>query len=150
MRPAFFLSNVMSKPTYLPDGIIIPSSTNYLADVDSYLEEKLSREGIDESIITDLAISVSELVNNAIVHGNGSDASKEVEIRFSITNTEIKISVRDQGEGFNPDELPDPIDDDNLLCEIGRGLFIVRNFVDDVNVSRLPSGGTRVEIVKNL
>jgi serine/threonine-protein kinase RsbW len=140
----------MSKPTYLPDGIIIPSSTNYLADVDSYLEEKLSREGIDESTITDLAISVSELVNNAIIHGNRSDASKEVKIRFSITGTEIKISVQDQGEGFNPNELPDPIDDDNLLCEVGRGLFIVRNFVDDVNVSRLSSGGTRVEIVKNL
>ncbi len=150
MRPAFFLSDVMSNPTYLPDGIIISSSTIYLADVNRYVEEKLSQAGIDESIIIDLAISVSELVNNAIVHGNGADASKEVEIRFSITDTEIKFSVQDQGKGFDLNELPDPIDDDNLLCEVGRGLFIVRNFVDDVNVLRLPSGGTRVEIVKNL
>ena len=140
----------MIKPTILPDGIIIPSSTNYLADVDRYVEKKLSGANLDASIITDIAISVSELVNNAIIHGNGSDAAKQVEIHLFLTDSELKITVQDQGAGFNPDCLPDPIDDKNLLREVGRGLFIVRNFVDDVNVQTAASGGTCVEIVKKL
>jgi serine/threonine-protein kinase RsbW len=140
----------MKKPKILPDGIVIPSSTDYLADVDQYLEEKFSGVGIDPSIITDLAISVSELVNNAINHGNRSDSSKEVDIRFAISPSELRIVVCDQGTGFNIDGVDDPIDDDNLLREVGRGIFIVRNFVDEINVSRSASGGSCVEIVKKL
>jgi serine/threonine-protein kinase RsbW len=140
----------MKKPKILPDGIVIPSSTDYLADVDQYLEEKFSSAGIDASVITDLAISVSELVNNAINHGNRSDASKEVDIRFAMSPSELRIVVCDQGTGFNIDRVDDPIDDDNLLREVGRGIFIVRNFVDEINVSRSPSGGSCVEIVKKL
>jgi serine/threonine-protein kinase RsbW len=97
-----------------------------------------------------LAISVSELVNNAINHGNRSDASKEVDIRFAMSPSELRIVVCDQGTGFNIDRVDDPIDDDNLLREVGRGIFIVRNFVDEINVSRSPSGGSCVEIVKKL
>ncbi|MCP4570062.1 MAG: ATP-binding protein [FCB group bacterium] len=140
----------MNKPTILPNGIIIPSSTNFLADVDKYVEEKLYGAHVDASIITDIAISVSELVNNAIIHGNGSNVEKQVEINLTVSASELKISVQDQGCGFDYDHLPDPIDDQNLLREVGRGLFIVKNFVDDVKVLTTPSGGTRVEIVKKL
>ena len=140
----------MTKPTILPDGIIIPSSTDYLADVDMYVEERLSRADVDASIITDVAISVSELVNNAIIHGNRADASKQVEVRLQLTDSEIKITVQDQGKGFDVETLPDPIDDDNLMREVGRGLFIVKSFVDEVNVSSPSTGGTRVEIIKRI
>ena len=140
----------MKEPTYLPDGIVIPSSSIYLADVDRFIEEKLSRAGIDESVVTDIAISVSELVNNAIVHGNRLNSEKQVEIRLTLKKSELRISVQDQGDGFSPDDLPDPIADENLLNEVGRGLFIVKNFVDEVNVAPAPSGGTRVEILIKL
>lgn len=140
----------MNKPTILPNGIIIPSSTDFLADVDNYVEEKLCGANIDASIITDIAISVSELVNNAIIHGNGSNVEKQVEINLTVSASDLKITVQDQGSGFDYDHLPDPIDDQNLLREVGRGLFIVKNFVDDVKVLTTPSGGTRVEIVKKL
>ncbi len=140
----------MNQPTIVPDGIIIPSSTNFLADVDNYVEEKLFGAKVNPSIVTDIAISVSELVNNAIIHGNGSDAEKKVEIYLKVTGSELKITVQDQGKGFNYEGLPDPIDDENLMREVGRGLFIVKNFVDDVKVLTTSSGGTRVEIVKNL
>ncbi|MFH1700426.1 MAG: ATP-binding protein [Candidatus Zixiibacteriota bacterium] len=140
----------MSKTEILPDGIIIPSSTDYLAEVDRHLEEKFLQAGIDPSIVTDIAISVSELVNNAILHGNGSDISKMVEVRFSITPNELRVVITDQGEGFNVDRVENPVDDVNLLKEVGRGIYIVKNFVDDLIVSRGSSGGTRVEIVKKL
>jgi serine/threonine-protein kinase RsbW len=150
LRPAFFLSTLMNKPRFFPDGIVIPSSTDFLAEVDRYLEEKFKAAGIDGSIITDVAISVSELVNNAIIHGNDSDASKEVDIRFSVLPSELRVVVCDQGKGFDLDQVDDPIDDDNLLREVGRGIFIVRSFVNEVNVTRAPSGGACVEIVKKL
>lgn len=140
----------MSKPTVLPDGIVIPSSTDFLADVDRYLEEKFSAAGVDPSIMTDIAISVSELVNNAISHGNGGDPDKSVEVRYSIVDGELHVIVSDEGGGFDVDGIPDPVDDDNLLREVGRGIFIVRNFVDELHITEAPSGGTRVEIVKKL
>jgi serine/threonine-protein kinase RsbW len=140
----------MNKPKILPDGIVIPSSTNYLAEVDQFLEEKLTSAGIDRETITDIAISVSELVNNAIIHGNDSDTSKKVDIRFAVSNSELKIVVCDEGKGFDPSQVDNPIDDDNLLREVGRGIFIVKSFVNEVNVTRAPSGGTCVEIVKKL
>jgi len=140
----------MNKPKIFPDGIVIPSSTDYLAEVDQYLEEKFASAGVDDSIRTDIAISVSELVNNAIIHGNGSDESKEVDIRFSVTSSKLRIVVCDQGKGFDLKQVDNPIDDDNLMREVGRGIFIVKNFVNEVNVSKTPSGGTCVEIVKNL
>jgi serine/threonine-protein kinase RsbW len=140
----------MSKPRLFPDGMAIPSSTDHLAEVDRYLEEKLAEAGVDSSVITDIAISVSELVNNAILHGNGSDASKDVDIRFSITPSELRVVVCDQGQGFDLEQVDDPVNDDNLLREVGRGIFIVKNFVNEVNVTRSSSGGTCVEIVKKL
>jgi len=140
----------MKKPKIFPDGIVIPSSTDYLADVDQFLEGKFSDAGVDESIITDIAISVSELVNNAINHGNSSDTAKDVDIRYSVSSSELRVVVCDEGSGFEIEEVADPIDDDNLLREVGRGIFIVRNFVDEVNVTRRPSGGTCVEIIKKL
>ncbi|MEE9443127.1 MAG: ATP-binding protein [candidate division Zixibacteria bacterium] len=140
----------MSKTEILPDGIIIPSSTDYLAKVDRHLEEKFTQAGIDPSIITDIAISVSELVNNAIMHGNGSDISKTVEVKFSITSNELRVIITDQGEGFDIETVDNPVDDENLLKEIGRGIFIVKNFVDDLIVSQAQTGGTQVEIVKKL
>jgi serine/threonine-protein kinase RsbW len=144
----FFLSGYMHKPIILPDGIAIPSSTEYLSTVDSYIEEALARAGIDQSVIADIAISVSELVNNAIKHGNKADQTKTVEVRLHISKAELKVTVQDQGNGFNIDTVPDPIDDNNLMREVGRGIFIVRSFVDEMHVSRGRTGGTCVEIVK--
>ena len=89
----------MEKPKTYPDGIDIPSSTAYLADVDRYLEEKFTAAGIDESIVTDVAISISELVNNAIIHGNKLNESKVVSIRFVLSNSELRVTVCDQGVG---------------------------------------------------
>ncbi len=140
----------MKKPDIKPDGIIIPSSTDFLAEVDCFIEAKLAEAGVDQSIMTDIAIAVSELVNNAIRHGNQSDPDKQVDIRFNISSSKLVISVIDQGGGFKKEEIANPIDDDNLLREVGRGIFIVENFVDDVEITELDSGGTRVKITKNL
>ncbi len=150
MRPAFFLSTDMIKPEIKDDGILIPSSTDFLADVDKFLEEKFAEAGVDPSVMTDIAISVSELVNNAIIHGNQSNMAKVVDVKFSVNSAELKVIVTDQGDGFDYETVENPIDDSNLLKEVGRGVFIVKSFVDDISITTLPEGGTRVEITKKL
>jgi serine/threonine-protein kinase RsbW len=112
------------------------------------LEELLGAAGVDPSTLADIAISVSELVNNAIVHGNRLDPGKTVTVHILVSANEVRVTVTDQGKGFNPAAVPNPIDDSNLLREVGRGLFIVKSFVDEVNVATIPAGGTRVEIAK--
>jgi serine/threonine-protein kinase RsbW len=137
----------MSKPVIKGDTIKVPSDPEYLTDVDAFLEGTLRGFGVDESAVADIAISVSELVNNAIVHGNQGVLEKRVTVKIGRENGSIKITIRDEGGGFNPDDVADPLDDANLLKEVGRGLFIVRSLMDKVDV--VPSAeGTTITIVK--
>jgi len=130
--------------------IKIPSTQDHLAHAEKLLEDSFREHGLDGDTIADLAISATELINNAIVHGNKSDPDKIVTILVEFTNDSLTISITDQGPGFIPDEIPDPIADDNLLKETGRGIFIVRSLVDDLQYEISPEGGTRMIIIKKL
>jgi serine/threonine-protein kinase RsbW len=128
----------------------IPSSQDYLARADDFLEDALSNHGLDRSAITDLAISTTELINNAIVHGNKLDPDKLVTVILEFFDDRLTISIIDQGDGFSPDNIPSPIADENLMKEAGRGIFIVRSLVDDLQIEAHPEGGTRMVIIKKL
>ncbi len=140
----------MKKPTIIENTIKIPSSQEYLPDVDSFLEGILRGYGIEESLIADIAISVTEMVNNGIIHGNKSDINKEVAVSILYKNSVLEITIIDQGEGFNPNGIENPIDDRNLLREVGRGIFIVNSLMDDVRFDVQYSKGTRVILSKHL
>lgn len=139
----------MDKPKIVGNVITIPSSDEFLVDVDSFVEGTLRGRKMDESLIADIAISVSELVNNAIFHGNRGQTDETVEVTIECTDSRVTISVKDSGSGFEPDEIADPVADENLLKEVGRGIFIVKSLMDDVKTETI-SGGSRVTIVKNL
>lgn len=94
-----------------------------------------------------LAIAVTEIVGNAIVHGNKQDRSKNVIIEFEYQDDEIAITVHDEGEGFNEKKIAHPLEPENLLKESGRGIFIVRALMDQVEFFSSPQG-TRVRMVK--
>jgi serine/threonine-protein kinase RsbW len=132
------------------DTITIPSSTDYIATVDDFLEDWLRRRGVSEDTIADLAIAITELVNNAIKHGNAKDASKRVAVHLRLENGEARATITDQGSGFDPQAVPDPIAPENLLKEIGRGIFIVRSLMDELEFQFPPEGGTRVTVVKRI
>ncbi len=139
----------MERPIIQGDTIIIPSSQENLVDVDLFIEGTLRGYGAGESIIADIAISVSEMVNNAIIHGNKSSPDKSVSVSISRTDSKIRITIRDQGNGFDPNRVANPIEDNNLLKEVGRGIFIVRSLMDSVDIS--PSNaGTTVVITKSI
>ena len=139
--------NNMDKPTISGDTIKIPSTLDYLADVDMFVENLLRRYGIDESVIADIAISVSELVNNAVCHGNKSSPDKKVTVRVGREDSSVKISVADEGTGFDPDGIESPIADENLLKKVGRGIFIVKSLMDSIEF-KLSDKGSLVIIKK--
>lgn len=139
----------MGKPIISGDEIVVPSSLEHLADVDLFVEGTLRGLGVAESVIADIAISVSELVNNAILHGNKASPDKTVTVRVGKTGGSVSIAVRDQGNGFNPESIANPIDEANLLKEVGRGIFIVRSLMDSVEIEAAPSG-TTITITKTI
>lgn len=139
----------MDKPIIKGNTIRTPSNQEYLADVDAFLEGTLRGWGVDESVIADIAISVSELVNNAMVHGNKSSPAKSVHVTLSKSGTSVTIAVSDEGDGFNPDTIDDPLAEENLLREVGRGIFIVKSLMDKVEISASPSG-TTISITKDV
>ena len=132
------------------DRVTYPSLPETVADVDSYLDTKLRDAGFPEDLLADVAVSVSEVVNNAVIHGNREDAAKNVKIELEIKPDRVSISVQDEGEGFDPDALLDPVAQDNLMREVGRGLFIVRAYMDEVHLNKIDGGGLRITLVKVL
>ena len=128
--------------------IIIPSSLDYLETVDRFVENKLKKEGWDKDQIADVAISLSEVVTNAIVHGNKSDPQKKVSVQVSLKPDEIMICVTDQGTGINSSCIPNSIDKENLLKETGRGIFIVRSLMDNVEIENKENLGCCIKITK--
>ena len=95
-------------------------------------------------------MAVREAVTNAVVHGNKLDDAKVVELKLSNTPAVFEITVHDQGKGFNPNDVPDPTKDENILKTSGRGIFFMRNFMDDVSIARRPEGGMAVRMMKKL
>lgn len=137
----------MKRPVIKGNTITVPSSHDYLPTVDEFVEGILRGWGTDESVIADIAISVSELVNNAIVHGGRVNPDQAISIEVARSDGAARITVSDQGEGFNPDEVSDPLADENLLKEVGRGIFIVRSLMDSVEID-VSDTGTSVIITK--
>ena len=137
----------MKKPTIAGNTITIPSDAEYLTDVDIFIEGILRGWGMDESTLADIAISVSELVNNAIHHGNKLADDKTVFVTISREHNSARIAVKDQGTGFDPTRVADPLAQENILNDAGRGIFIINALMDKVDVDASDTG-TTVTITK--
>jgi serine/threonine-protein kinase RsbW len=109
-----------------------------------------STAGFDEDDQHKIDMAVHESVINAIWHGNKNDPSKHIWLRFEIFSDRLEIRVRDQGNGYDPSNLPDPLSTDNLLNVSGRGIFLIRTFMDDFRVESRVGQGTEVVLVKRL
>jgi serine/threonine-protein kinase RsbW len=139
----------MSKPKISGNVIVIPSDTVYIAAVDEFIENKLEEIKLSKSVKADIAISVSEIVNNAILHGNSCDVNKKVTVKINIRKDEVEITIKDQGKGFNLDVIPNIIEKSNILNRVGRGIFIVRSLMDSTDFN-FTSAGTEVVIKKRI
>ncbi len=112
---------------------LIPSETSAGKRVIDELIVELEKLAWMEQDIFGIHLAVEEAVVNAIKHGNQNDRSKKVHISYEVTPSRLRIQIEDEGQGFNPDEVPDPTDDDNLELPSGRGLMLMRNFMTTVD-----------------
>jgi serine/threonine-protein kinase RsbW len=132
----------------------VRSKFDHLDFVQTVSDRMAHLGGLDEDAVHWIGVAVRESVINAIKHGNREDADKLVTVEFTFAPVsdpcELVVRVLDQGEGFDPQELADPLAPENLLKASGRGIFFMRSFMDDVTIRRAAEGGMEVRMVKKL
>lgn len=128
--------------------VIFPSHIKYLPEAE-HLTARISGElAFDEDARDDLSIAITELFNNALHHGNKDDESKKITITFTVLSGGLQIAVQDEGEGFKPEKIQNPLDEENILKTSGRGLFLVEQLVDKISINVSPKGSEVVVFKK--
>ena len=134
--------------------IEIRSTIEMLEFVQVVTDHVARMAGLDDDALHWIGMAVRESVINAIKHGNNSDARKQVIVEFTsspaVAPTELTVRVRDQGQGFDPSVLANPLEPDNMLKSSGRGIFLIRSFMDEVSLERPSEGGMEVRMVKRI
>jgi serine/threonine-protein kinase RsbW len=120
--------------------LIIESDLNNIKKVEQLTEQIADYMKFLEDDKDSLAIAVTEIVGNAINHGNKRKINKEVTVDFEYKNNTITVTIQDEGEGFDVNKIDNPLEPDNLLKESGRGIFIVRALMDKVEFIRTKNG----------
>jgi serine/threonine-protein kinase RsbW len=131
------------------------SSSFELLDLVQIVSDRMTAlAGLGEDATHWVSVAVRESVINAIKHGNKEDRKKRVIVEFGLgprdNPGEFVVEVQDEGEGFDPDTVANPLDAENMLKSSGRGIFFMRSFMDDVTMSRRPQGGMSVLMRKKL
>jgi serine/threonine-protein kinase RsbW len=129
--------------------LVLPSHIEAVADAAAAVTGFIRDCGAPDEAAFGIEMAVREAITNAMVHGNKEDETKTVELTLNCLGHELEIEVRDQGEGFDPAGVPDPTDPANILKTSGRGIFLMRSFMDEVEWFARPEGGTTVRMVKN-
>lgn len=123
--------------------IEIPSITENIRIIESFIDNAKERFNLDDDIYGNIMIAVTESVNNAIMHGNKNDRTKNVTLSLYLNDNIINFQVRDEGVGFDFQNLPDPTSPENLDKPSGRGVFLMKHLSDEVNFS---NNGSMVEL----
>jgi serine/threonine-protein kinase RsbW len=120
-----------------------------VAQVEAAAEKLAAEAGLDEDARFQIAMAAREGAVNAVLHGNAYDPAKEITASFENTGAALVITIADQGKGLAPERLPDPLAPENLLRGSGRGIFLIRGFMDEVCFRQLHPG-TELTMVKHL
>ncbi len=127
--------------------LVIPSVLERIKYVEDFTEKIAIGMNLSEEDRDSLAIAVTEIVNNAIIHGNRSNPAKKVTIVYLVTMDVLTIQIKDEGAGFDQASLADPRQPENLFKERGRGIFIVKSLMDDI-VFEATDTGMQITLVK--
>ena len=128
----------------------LDSSLDSVDSAEQLVLDVARKAGFQEEDLHKIGMAVRESMVNAVVHGNQYSAHKKVRVSVSKGQDRLTVTISDQGKGFELEQLPDPLSDENLLRNSGRGIFLIRAFMDEVNVRRLSPAGTEVTLTKYL
>ena len=127
----------MPEPFY---EIEIESDPNNLITIEEFVNYFAKDLGLSDERLSVLLLAVTEAATNAIIHANKCDPSKLVKIHAQINDSKLIIKIKDEGKGFDPSKLPDPTEPENLLKDSGRGVYLMKVYMDDVKYNITPTG----------
>jgi serine/threonine-protein kinase RsbW len=127
----------------------LESSLDSVNKVEETAEQMAKKAGVDEDELFKITMAVREAAVNAVLHGNSYDPDKRITASFENTGDSLVIRIADQGKGLDPSTLPDPLAPENLLRGSGRGIFLIRSFMDEVHFKQLHPG-TELTLIKHL
>lgn len=128
----------------------LDSSLESVDKVEQLVIQEAEKAGFDEDDQHQIGMAARECAVNAVVHGNRYNKNKLVHLEVQRSLHAITIVIGDEGKGFSLDDLPDPLAPENLMKQSGRGLLLIRAFMDEFDLHPRPGGGTEVKLVKNL
>lgn len=126
----------------------LESTLESVNKVEQVAEEFAAKAGFDEDTVPHIAMAVREAAVNAVIHGNQYDPLKHINVSFEATTTALTVHVTDEGPGLDPDTIPDPLAPENILRGSGRGIFLIRAFMDEVHF-RQRQPGTEIILIKH-
>lgn len=119
------------------EKLTLDSRPENISSIERFVEEICDYYNINDTYFGNILIALTEAFNNALVHGNNSDASRKIQIVFESKPKGLSFTVSDEGTGYNPDEVPDPLDlDIDFNSQTGRGLFLIRSLSDKVELNK--------------
>ncbi|MFC2085231.1 ATP-binding protein [Bacteroidota bacterium] len=127
----------------------VPSDPDILPEVEEFVMDIAERSNLNKSKFNNLALSVAEAASNSIIHGNKLDINKKVHIEIRVDDSTFQVSFRDEGKGFRLSNVPDPTKPENILKDSGRGIHIMKSFLDDIKFN-FTHEGTEVILILNL
>ena len=128
----------------------LESSLQSVDKAEAIAMREAEKLGFDEDDQHQIGMAVRECMVNAVVHGNRYSNKKKVHLEIEKADNSLTVVIGDEGEGFDINSLPDPLAPDNLLRQSGRGLLLIRAFMDEFDLHPRPGGGTEVRLVKRL
>ena len=129
-------------------SMTLSSSLESVDRLEKTAEEFAGRAGFDEETVPHVGMAVREAAINAVLHGNSYSTTKQITASFEATPTDLIVRITDQGNGFDPSSLPDPLAQENILRGSGRGIFLIRAFMDEVHFRQLHPG-TELTLIKH-
>ena len=130
-------------------SLTLSSTMESVSQVEAAADKLAGEAGLDEDERFHVTMAVREAALNAVLHGNEYDPAKQITVTLENTGKSLVFTVTDQGKGLDPQTLPDPLAPENLLRSTGRGIFLIRSFMDEVHF-RQTHPGTELTLVKHL
>jgi serine/threonine-protein kinase RsbW len=127
----------------------LESTLETVNSAEATASEMATEAGFADEDVMKIAMAVREAAVNAVLHGNAYDPGKKVTLNFERTGSDLVITIRDEGKGIDLKSIPDPLAPENLLKTSGRGIFLIRSFMDEVEIN--PSrAGTEIKLIKHV